>query len=81
MLVPVICFTCGFPTGDVEDMFHKMRAERVRAVFGERGGSAAQAGSDAGLQIDCGDILTQLGINHDCCRVSLVTAMIFSDYY
>lgn len=81
MLVPVLCFTCGYPVGDVEDLFHHMRAARVRAVLAERGTVAAQAATDAGLQIDCGDILDRLGVEHDCCRMTLVTAMIYTDLY
>ena len=81
MLVPVLCFTCGCPIGDVEDLFHHMRAARVRPILAERGTTATQAASDTGLQIDCSDILDQLGIIHDCCRKTLVSAMIFSDYY
>jgi DNA-directed RNA polymerase subunit N (RpoN/RPB10) len=81
MLVPVLCFTCGCPVGDVEDLFRHMRAARVRAILAERGTTATQAAADAGLQIDCSDILDRLGVVHDCCRKALVTAMIFADYY
>ena len=81
MLTPIVCFTCGAPTGDVEDLFQAMRAARVRAVLAERGTAATQAAVDAGLQIDCSEILTRLGITHDCCRKVLVTAMLYGDYY
>lgn len=81
MLVPVLCFTCGCPIGDVEGMFRVMRSKRVREVLAQRETSASQAAVDAGLQIDCSDILDRLGIIHDCCRKTLVTAMVFSDYY
>jgi DNA-directed RNA polymerase subunit N (RpoN/RPB10) len=81
MLCPVLCFTCGCPVGDVAALFRHMRAARVRAVLAERGTAPALAAADAGLQIDCSDILDQLCIDNDCCRKTLVTAMIFSDYY
>ena len=81
MLVPVICFTCGCPVGDVEDLFLHMRAEKIRAILAERGTTASQAAADAGLQVDCSDILDKLGIKYDCCRKVLVTAMIYSNYY
>jgi len=81
MLVPVICFTCGNPIGDIEDLFHHLRAARVREILAERGTTATQAAADAGLQIDCSDILDRLGIKNDCCRKCLVTAMIFTDHY
>jgi DNA-directed RNA polymerase subunit N (RpoN/RPB10) len=83
MLVPVLCFTCGCPVGDVEDLFHQMRAARVRAILAERGTTATQAAVDGGLQIDCSDILDKLGIKKEnyCCRKVLATAMVFTDYY
>jgi len=81
MLVPVTCFTCGGPTGDVEDLFRHMRAKRVAAALGARGTAATHAAADAGLRVDCSDILDRLGITADCCRKVLVTAMDFSDYY
>jgi len=81
MLVPVQCLTCGCPIGDVEDLFRHMRAERVRKILAERGTTATQAAADAGLQIDCSDILQVLGIVNDCCRAHLTSTMNFLDYY
>ena len=81
MLVPILCFTCGCPIGDKEDIFRYLRAERVREVLKERGTIATQAAVDAGLQISCEDILDKLGIPEDCCRAHLISAMVFSDYY
>jgi DNA-directed RNA polymerase subunit N (RpoN/RPB10) len=81
MLTPVTCFTCGCPVGDKEDLFRHMRAALVRATLAERGTQPTQAASDAGLQIDCREILDRLQVTGDCCRKALVTAMIFTDYY
>jgi DNA-directed RNA polymerase subunit N (RpoN/RPB10) len=81
MLVPVLCFTCGCAVGDVAPLFRHMRAARARAILAERGTTATRAGADAGLRVDCGDILDRLGVDHDCCRKTLITAMVFTDYY
>ncbi|NBQ42410.1 MAG: hypothetical protein EBU23_07705 [Mycobacteriaceae bacterium] len=81
MLVPVTCFTCGCPVGDVEDLYRHKRAALVRTILAERGTAATQASVDAGLQIDCSHILDDLGVVGICCRKVLVSAMIFSDYY
>jgi DNA-directed RNA polymerase subunit N (RpoN/RPB10) len=81
MLVPILCFSCGCPIGDKEDLFRFMRAARVREVLKERGTAATRAAVDGGLQIDCEDILDLLGVANDCCRGHLVTAMVFPDYY
>jgi len=81
MLTPILCITCGCPIGDVEDLFRHLRAEKTRALLGERGTAANQAAVDSGLQVDCEDILDLLGIAHDCCRGHLVTAVVFPDWY
>ena len=81
MLVPILCFTCGCPIGDKEDLFRHLRAEKVREILKDRKTVATQAMIDAGLQIDCSDILDRLGIVYDCCRAHLISAMIYSDYY
>jgi DNA-directed RNA polymerase subunit N (RpoN/RPB10) len=81
MLVPILCLTCGCPIGDKEDLFRHARAARVKAVLASRKTTATQAAVDAGLQIDCSDILDRLGIREDCCRAHLTSAMIFLDYY
>jgi DNA-directed RNA polymerase subunit N (RpoN/RPB10) len=83
MLTPVVCLTCGCALGDKEDLFRHLRGARVREVLAARGTTATQAAADAGLQIDCSDILTLLGIpeERECCRGHLVSAMIFFDYY
>lgn len=81
MLVPILCFTCGCAIGDKADLFRHMRAKRVREILKSRGTTATQAAADAGLQIDCEDILDLLEIRNDCCRGHLVSAMVFADYY
>jgi hypothetical protein len=80
MLTPVVC-TCGMPIGDVAPLFLLMRAARVREVLAARGTAATQAAIDAGLQIECGDILDRLQVVYDCCRARLVTNMQFKQYY
>lgn len=81
MLPPVVCFTCGFPIGDVAEIFLHLRAARVRAALEARGTAAAEAAVDSGLQVDCSDVLDALGLRYDCCRMHLVTAMVFTDHY
>ena len=81
MLIPIRCFTCKMPVGDVDDLFRSMRAARVRETLAARGTTPTQAAVDGGLQLDCSDILEKLGVRHSCCRKTLVTGMVFSDYF
>jgi len=81
MLTPIVCMTCGCPVGDKAGAFRHMRAKKVRALLAERGTAAERAPADAGLRIECAEILDALRIAHDCCRKTLVTAMVFTDVY
>lgn len=81
MLIPVVCFTCGCPVGDLADVFLHMKAERVRKALAERGTVPLQAANDADLQVPCDDIFDALGVANSCCRKCLTTAMIYTDHY
>jgi DNA-directed RNA polymerase subunit N (RpoN/RPB10) len=81
MLTPIVCMTCGCPVGDKAGAFRHMRAKKVKAALAERGTAAERASADAGLRIECADILDSLRVGPDCCRKTLVTAMVFTDLY
>ena len=70
MLVPILCFTCGLPLSDKEDIYNHLKAEKIKSIDNVE--------SD---DIDCVDILEKLDIMNDCCRMHFITAMIFTDYY
>lgn len=80
MLVLIRCIACGFPLGDVYDIFARMRAQLTQATLQDRDTDAAFAPVDAGLQIDCSAIFDKLGIKLECCRMHLATGMNFSEY-
>lgn len=83
MHIPPTCLTCGCPIGDVGTLYRHLRIKRIKEALAARGTTATQAAIDAGLQIDCGDILERLGIpeERDCCRGCLVTTVSFEDLY
>jgi DNA-directed RNA polymerase subunit N (RpoN/RPB10) len=81
MLVPVRCITCGTPIGHIAPAFAHARRKRARTALGARGTLPMQAMVDAELALPVGDILDRLAVTHDCCRKTLVTTMIFQDYY
>lgn len=70
MLVPIICFTCGCPIGDKEDLFNYLKAQRME-----------ESHTGATDDLDCSDILTKLGIFNDCCKMHFISGMMFSEYY
>lgn len=68
MLVPIVCFTCGLPLADKEDLFKYLKSEYIK-------------NNDYNEEIDCMKILDILQIINDCCRMHLVTSLTFTDYY
>lgn len=81
MLTPVVCVTCGMPIADVCGLYFHLKAERVAAVLAESGTDPGKAAADNSLTVDCSDIFDKLGIVQLCCRKSMSTAMIYSNYY
>ena len=83
MLTPILCFTCGMPLGDVAPVYHHIRAKRMVAKYGSVGTRVAptQAAVDP-TQVEnlMSDILDALKVSK-CCRVRLITAMLFCEYY
>jgi DNA-directed RNA polymerase subunit N (RpoN/RPB10) len=82
MLTPVRCMTCGLPVGDVAAIYRVLAAARAR---NERARLDIHAPASAFVAPDystaVGDILDQLGIVFDCCRVHVFTSMVFSDHF
>lgn len=69
MLIPIVCFTCGCPIGDKEDLFNALKAKKIKEK------------KNPDDDIDCSDILDLLDIKNDCCRMHFISSMLFTDYY
>jgi len=67
MLIPILCITCGLPLADKEDIYKHLKLEKIRKNKTET--------------IDFQDILEQLDIVNECCKMHFITAMQFMDYY
>jgi DNA-directed RNA polymerase subunit N (RpoN/RPB10) len=68
MLIPILCFTCGCPLGDKEDLYNYLKKERINKT---------KEGDD----LDCLDILHLLDIVNDCCKMHFISSMLITDYY
>lgn len=71
MLVPILCFTCGLPLGDKEDLFNELKAEKIKKI----------ENYTKDIELDCSDILKLLDITNDCCKMHMISALILTDYY
>ena len=81
MLTPVRCITCGLPCGDVAAVYRKIRQDRARTELKKKDCHPAQSVIHTEMEIVLTDVLEALGINFDCCRRTITTAMDFRDYY
>jgi DNA-directed RNA polymerase subunit N (RpoN/RPB10) len=68
MLIPILCFTCGLPLADKEDLYNYLKLEQIK--------------NDTNNDMyDFQEILEKLDIVNDCCKMHFISAMQFSDYY
>lgn len=67
MLIPILCITCGLPLADKEDLYNHLKEEKIKKTKTE--------------DIDFQDILEQLDIVNECCKMHFITSMQFTDYY
>ena len=82
MLTPVRCISCGSPLGCKAALFRALRLARARKALEASGVLPSQASlRAAGLRLDMSDILSRLGVDLNCCRMHMVTAMDWRDYY
>ncbi|QGM12925.1 pCP80R [African swine fever virus] len=80
MLLPVVCFTCGFPIGTYAAIFVKARTEYITTKMG--GTLPQNIPLHASLQIVLQDLITALGIPmRVCCRTHLFTTLDYRIYY
>lgn len=73
MLVPIVCFTCGLPIGDKDDLFRELMREQTEVPRDQN--------KKAEPKMSPAQVLDLLGIHYDCCRTRMITAMNFCDYY
>lgn len=66
MLIPIICFTCGLPLSDKEDIYMELKTKEEK---------------EKGENTNYKAILESLDIKNDCCKMHFVSSMIFTDHY
>jgi DNA-directed RNA polymerase subunit N (RpoN/RPB10) len=76
MLIPIRCFTCGYPVGRVAVVFKQERAKLVETKKKEWKLTAAQVVLDTRFRESISSLLEDLGIpfEWECCRTRLTTA-------
>lgn len=80
MLVPVRCFTCGAPLGDLAPVYEYVSAQRMAKKYGSPDSEKMPISSNSDVGGGISDVLDSLKLSK-CCRTHTVTAMKFCDLY
>ena len=84
MYVPNLCFSCGAPIGDIEDIYRAIVAKQVKLKLAKLMGdndTPTNIAINSSFQINCEEELKKLGIFTYCCITHLTTSVRFSDKY
>ncbi len=85
MLIDVVCPSCGLPIGHLATLFNKLREERTRElvekVGGDYGDISYLTSHNAQTEIDMADVLDKMRIYGDCCRLHMVTKVMWAGIY
>ena len=77
MFCSVNCVTCGYCIGQVATLFEHLKKELLEQHRRKKGIALVMLGSDLAFDFNCEDIFKALKIEHDCCRMHLLTYKIF----
>ena len=83
MLTPPVCFTCGYPLGDVAPIYRLVREKRQAARRGPHLDSVSPtmlAQDFQQTENQMGDVLAALNLSQ-CCRTRMITCQDFRKYY
>jgi DNA-directed RNA polymerase subunit N (RpoN/RPB10) len=75
MITPPNCTSCGHPIGDVAPIFWHVQAEELKKELSKSKTAPGRAVENFALTTVNAELLTKLGIKHDCCRMHLISAM------
>jgi len=82
MHIPILC-TCGRNINSCFGAFEFLRQLEIEKTTSERAHaiSANMIGAVTDLQPDMGKYLTALGFHSICCRMRIISALRFNDFY
>lgn len=80
-MYPYIVCCCGRSIGDLFDVFSAMRSELYLITFGQTKFDPALLPIMPDLKVELGEILDNLHLHHDCCRVRIMTQVEFKELY
>jgi DNA-directed RNA polymerase subunit N (RpoN/RPB10) len=80
MFGPPVCFSCGWPTGQIAVLFKHIRTQRAKKLLKDMGTVPEKAAFNYELTQDNSDVLEKLAVPHACCRVCVTTTMTWKDH-
>lgn len=81
-MYPYITCFCGISIGDLADAFKAMRLAKIQKLLGKEDTQIKPEfiRYNEDIQIDVKDILDALLIEHDCCRLRLMSQAEMSEF-
>ena len=79
-MFPYILCYCGCALGHIYDVFLVIKRERLAEEFGDSVFDPTMI-AIVGIHVDLGDILDDLQIHNDCCRVRIMQQVEFKEVY
>lgn len=80
-MYPYIVCHCGRAIGNLYDLFLAVKRERLAEEFGEEIIDPIMIAVVKDIQIELGDILDDLHLYNQCCRVRMLTQVEFKEVY
>jgi hypothetical protein len=73
MDVSTTCPTCGLPLGDRAELYEYLKSKIVNEILSKKKTIPNYIYIDDEISLDCSDILKTLQVNHDCCKMHLIS--------
>jgi len=80
MHLPMICGTCGYPIGELEEVFDMMQYDYIQEMMEKHNSTAKNLCMITKTEIIYQPILDKLGVHNYCCRMRFTTNMAWRDY-
>lgn len=79
MISPAVCTSCGRSLGQYTPLYRKIRENRTKKKLGDT--IPQYASMEAKLDVKMGDVLDNMGIKMECCRMLITTDVPLRDVY
>lgn len=80
MHLPMVCPSCGYPIGELEEIFDMMKQDYMKEMMEKHNSTAKNLCMVTGVDVEFGPILDKLCVDNLCCRMRFPTNLAWKDY-